>query len=121
MGFLLKSRVCEICVKRISVNQGLGYCRRPRSIKHVKISLLILHKNEQGYFQPAPLFGTILWVKHLECEDKKPAMSLHELGPRFSMSNYLKVNTKSLSTYLVRLPRVLMFATAAAQVQPFVF
>ena len=46
-------------------------------------------------------------------------MSLHELGPyscsRFSMSNYLKVNAKSLPTYLlVSLPRVLMFARAGS-------
>ena len=106
-------------MKRIHVNQGLGYCRRPRSDKHVKISLLILHENKQGYFQPV-IWDYILWLKHLECEDKKPTMSLHELGPyscsTFSMSNYLKVNAKSLSTYLVSLPRVLMFATAGSAI-----
>ena len=66
------------------------------------------------------VFLEILWVKNLECEDKKPTMSLHELGPyscsRFSMSNYLKVNAKSLSTYLVSLPTILMFATAGSAI-----
>ena len=66
------------------------------------------------------MFLEILWVKNLECEDKKPTMSLHELGPyscsRFSMSNYLKVNAKSLSPYLVSLPRVMMFATAGSAI-----
>ena len=120
MGVLLKSRVCKIRVQNeYALTKDLDTVADLGVTSMSKYLYWFYIKTNRAIFTLF-IWDYILWVKHLECEDKKPTMSLHELGPyscsTFFMSNYLKVNAKSLSTYLVSLPRVLMFATAGSAI-----